>query len=103
MIKIRGVAFYPTVIESVLERWPQFTSEYLLVLDRMGNKEKATLRVERGASDPGKDDLKEKLERDLKVATGLSIEAELLEHGELKRVLNMEERIKAKRVWDRRG
>jgi phenylacetate-CoA ligase len=103
MIKIRGVAFYPTVIESILERWPQLTSEYLLILDRVGNREKATLKVEHSASDPGKDNLKEKLERDLKVATGLSIEAELLGHGELKRVLNMEERIKAKRVVDRRN
>ena len=47
--------------------------------------------------------LKERVERELKVATGLSMETQLLAAGELARNLKIEDRIKVKRVWDRRG
>lgn len=103
MVKIRGVAFYPTAVESVLERIPELTREYLLILDREGVKDKVTLEVECCVDEANASHLKGRLERTLKQATGLSIEAHLLKLGELARSLKVEERIKAKRVWDRRG
>jgi phenylacetate-CoA ligase len=101
MIKIRGVAFYPSALEAVIEKRRELTREYLLVLDREGQRDRALLKVEcrREEATP---ELKLKLERELKVATGVSIEAEMLRPGELAHSLKVEERVKAKRVWDRR-
>ena len=47
--------------------------------------------------------IRERLERALKVATGLAMNTELLTVGELSRSMKVEERIKARRIWDRRG
>lgn len=103
MVKIRGVAFYPTAMEAILERFPELTREYLFILERVGQRDKVTAQVEcrREEADPSL--LKEKLERELKVTTGLSMEAQILTPGELRESLKIEERIKAKRVWDRRN
>lgn len=103
MVKIRGVALYPTAIEGILGRFPELTGEYVLILDQVAQQDRVALRVECRPESGNGSVVKERLERELKVATGLSIEAELLEPGELARSLRIEERIKAKRIWDRRG
>ncbi len=103
MLKIRGVPFYPTAVEGVLERIRDLTHEYLIIVDRVGQQDRLTLQVESRACGGEVDAIKAKLERELKVATGLSIEAQLLSPGELARSLKVDERIKAKRIWDRRG
>jgi len=103
MLKIRGVPFYPTAIEGVLERIRELTHEYLLIVDRVGQQDRVTLQVESRVQRTEASRLKERLEREFKVATGLSIEAQLLSPGELARSLKIDERIKAKRIWDRRG
>lgn len=103
MLKVRGVPLYPTAVEEVLERFPALTREYLLVLSRAGQQDRAAVQIECRAGAQQDAGLKERVERELKVVTGLSIEAELLEAGELARHLKVEDRIKAKRVWDRRN
>lgn len=102
MLKVRGVPLYPTAVEEVLEGFPELTREYLLMLNRVGQQDKVVVHVECRSSAIDAV-LKETVERALKVATGLSIEARLLGAGELARSLKVEDRIKAKRVWDRRG
>ena len=48
------------------------------------------------------DGIKRQLERELKVATNLTMEAVLLSPGELARSLGVENRIKVRRIRDRR-
>ncbi len=103
MLKIRGVPFYPTAVEGVLEGFPELTREYRLVVDRVGQQDRVTVQVEWRSDASAVVSVAERLERELKVTTGLSMEAQLLPPGELTRSLQVEERVKVKRVWDRRG
>ena len=103
MLKVRGVPFYPTAVEGVLERFPELAREYRLVLDRAGQQDRVTVQVERRSLAEETNSLRERLERELKVTTGLAMDAELLAPGELSRSLKVEERVKVKRIWDRRG
>ncbi len=103
MLKVRGVPFYPTVIESILEKFPELTREYRLVLDRDGAQDRVTVQIEWRSEPEKKDALRERFARELKIVTGLAMETELLAPGELTRSLQIEQRVKTKRVWDRRG
>lgn len=103
MLKVRGVPFYPTAVENALEGFPELTREYRLVIYRTGQQDRVTVQVEHRTPEAETDAFQEKLQRSLKVATGLAMELELLAPGELSRLLNVEDRVKATRVWDRRG
>ncbi len=103
MLKVRGVPFYPTAVEGVLESFLELTREYRLIVDRVQQQDRVTVQVEKRSNANDTNSLRERLERAFKVATGLAMEAELLPPGELTRSLNVEERIKVKRIWDRRG
>ncbi|MFQ5850758.1 MAG: phenylacetate--CoA ligase family protein [Candidatus Binatia bacterium] len=103
MLKIRGVPFYPSAVETALEKLPELSREYLVIVDRVGQQDKVAVQVEWRRDGSESSLLKEKLEHELKIATGLSIEALLLPPGELSRTLGVEGRIKAKRIWDRRN
>lgn len=103
MLKVRGVPFYPTAVEGVLEGFPELTREYRLVVDRIGQQDRVTVQLERRSNIDDINPLRERLERALKVATGLAMNAELLSAGELTHALQVEQRIKVKRIWDRRG
>ena len=103
MLKVRGVPLYPAAIEEVLERFTELTREYLLILNRVGQQDRVVVQVECRPGAANDASLKERVERELKVATGLSMETQLLAAGELARDLKIEGRIKAKRVWDRRN
>ena len=103
MLKVRGVPFYPTAVEGVLESFPELTREYRLILDRAGQQDRVTVQVEKRSDVDDANSLRERLERALKVTTGLAMDAELLAPGDLSRSLKVEQRIKVKRIWDRRG
>lgn len=102
MVKVSGIPFYPTAVETALERLPQLTREYLVTLDRVGQRDTLTVEVEMKPGCEASSDLKQRLERELKVATSLTMGAVLLPQGELGRSLGVEERIKVRRVRDRR-
>ncbi|MCH7914989.1 MAG: AMP-binding protein [Deltaproteobacteria bacterium] len=102
MLKIRGAPLYPTAVETALEKLPELTREYLLIVDRVGQQDKVEVQVECRPDGGDTSLIKEKLEHELKIATGLSIEASLVAPGELSRSLRVDQRIKAKRIWDRR-
>ena len=103
MLKVRGVPFYPTAVEGVLESFPELTREYRLILGRTGQQDRVTVQVEKRSGLGDINTLRERLERALKVTTGLVMDVELLAPGELSRLLKIEERNKVKRNWDRRG
>lgn len=103
MLKVRGVPFYPTAVEGVLENFPELTREYRLIVDRVERQDRVTVQVERRSNANEENSLRERLERALKVTTGLAMDTELLAPGELSRSLKVEDRIKVKRIWDRRG
>jgi phenylacetate-CoA ligase len=103
MLKVRGVPFYPTAIEAVLEGFPELTKEYRLVLDRHAQQDRVTVQVEWRGGAARAEAVRDRFVRELKVVTGLAMETELLEPGELTRSLRIEERVKTKRIWDRRG
>jgi phenylacetate-coenzyme A ligase PaaK-like adenylate-forming protein len=90
-------------VEGVLENFPELTREYRLVVDRVGQQDRVTVQLERRSDIDDINPLRERLERALKVATGLAMNAELLPPGELTRSLKVEERVKVNRIWDRRG
>lgn len=102
MLKVSGIPFYPTSVEAALARFPELTREYAVFVERVGQQDKLSVQVE---CRPGRDPetgLKARLERELKVATQLTIEATLLEPGTLARSLHVENRIKIKRLVDKR-
>jgi phenylacetate-CoA ligase len=103
MLKVRGMPFYPTAVEGALEGFAELTREYRLVIDRVGQQDRVMLQVEKRSATGETNSLRERLERALKVTTGLAMDAELLAPGELSRSLKVDERVKVKRIWDRRG
>jgi phenylacetate-CoA ligase len=103
MLKVRGVPFYPTAVEGVLENFSELTREYRLIVDRVGQQDRVTLQVEKRSIAEEANSLQQRLERELKITTGLTMNAELLAPGELSRSLNVDARVKVKRIWDRRG
>lgn len=103
MLKIRGAVFYPTAVEIVLDKIPELSREYLVVIDRVGHLDCVTLHAECRSEEANTPDLKERIEKELKATTGLSMEARLFAPGELARSLQVRERVKAKRILDRRG
>jgi phenylacetate-coenzyme A ligase PaaK-like adenylate-forming protein len=87
----------------VLEGFPELTKEYRIVLDRHGRQDRVIVQVEWRGGVTRAEAVRDRFVRDLKVVTGLTMETELLQPGELTRSLRIEERVKTKRVWDRRG
>ncbi len=102
MVKVSGIPFYPTSVESALERLPQLTREYRVTVDRVGQQDRLTVEVEMRPGCESGDGIRRQLERELKVATNLTMEAVLLSPGALARSLGVENRIKVRRIRDRR-
>ena len=102
MVKVSGITFYPTSVESALERFPELTREYLVVVERVGQQDRLRVQVERRVGGEPTHEMKRRLERELKIATNLTIEAVLLGPGELAQSLKVENRIKIKRILDKR-
>ncbi len=103
MVKVSGIPFYPTSVETALEGLPQLTREYLVTVDRVGQQDTLKVEVELRPGVEADGELRQRLERELKVATSLTMEAVLLSPGELGRSLGVENRIKVRRIRDRRA
>lgn len=96
MLKVKGVAFYPRQVESVLLRHPEVANDYLIVIDRENGSDRLTVNVEaRGL--PWPETLSQRLSDDLYNMIGLRAEIRLMHPGELPRPEG-----KAVRVQDRR-
>ncbi len=102
MVKVSGIPFYPTSVETALEGLPELTREYRVTVDRVGQQDAVTVEVEMRPGCEATGEIRQRLERELKVATSLTMEASLLSPGELGRSLGVENRIKVRRLRDRR-
>ncbi|MDZ4245920.1 MAG: AMP-binding protein, partial [Dehalococcoidia bacterium] len=102
MMKVKGVGLYPTDFEAALKKFQVFGSEYLIVINRENSPDTVKLRVEHTGDNEATDFYKQDLIRELRSKLGLGCEVELLPKGALDKELNVEERIKYKRVLDLR-
>ena len=103
MVKVSGIPFYPTSVETALERLPELTREYMVTVDRVGQRDALRVDVEMRPGCEATGEIRERLERELKVATSLTMEAVLLSPGQLASSLGVESRIKVRRIRDNRG
>jgi len=98
MIKIKGVQVYPADIEQTLKSIPEVSSEYQIVIERTGGKDKAVLRVEKNENSKATiEAIVSKCKQELKNKIGLNIEVEVLNYNSLPRSEK-----KTKRVIDKR-
>ncbi|CAO3408668.1 phenylacetate--CoA ligase family protein [Azospirillum largimobile] len=98
MLIVKGVNLFPGDVEAVVRQDPALTGEYRLVLDRVDRLDRLTVEVEHTQGFNGDiEDLRGRLRRQLKAATGVGAEVALLAPGTLPRAVH-----KAKRIDDRR-
>lgn len=104
MLIIRGANVYPSQVQRSLLEVPGTGVEFVIVLDRVGSLDRATVRVEHdpvlndGADETFRIDLTERIVRKLKNETNITFEVEILTPNTLERAVS-----KAKRVHDLRG
>jgi phenylacetate-CoA ligase len=99
MLIIRGVNLYPSEVERVLLGLGQLAPHYQLVVERPAAMDELTVLCEAGATLDAEDaaGLKQRVERALREATGLSMHIQIVESGGVPRSEG-----KAVRVIDRR-
>lgn len=99
MIKVRGVALFPSQVDSLLGELAGLSSEYQLVIERQFGREEITLRVEcKPSATTTRVTLLETVRHAFWSAFDLTPNVELLEIGALPRTNR-----KTRRVIDRRG
>ena len=96
MLKVRGVALYPSMVDSVLSELPGLGSEYQVVCLRQGGRDRMIIRVE-AAHLPLDRRLEARVTSAVKNRIGVRPEVEVLPPGSLPR----SER-KTRRVFDER-
>jgi phenylacetate-CoA ligase len=102
MLIIRGVNIFPSQIEYAVMCFSELATQYLIVLDRPGALDTFAVKVElseQAAKNPqlDKNALKNSIQQQIHVVTGLSADVEIVKPGELPRTEG-----KAKRVLDLR-
>lgn len=102
MMKVKGVALYPTDFESALKRFDVFGNEYLIVISQEQSRDLVKLRVEYTGNSDAIDFYRQNLVKELRSRLGLGCDVELLPPGVLDKELKAEQRIKYKRVLDLR-
>jgi len=96
LVKVRGVLFSPTTVESVVRRFENLGNEYQVIVERVRELDNVTVQVEL-LSGGDSDRVHHELEQELRIATGLRCHVELKPVGTLPRY-----EAKAKRLIDRR-
>ena len=97
LTKIRGVLFSPTSVEEVVRAFPEFGDEYQVILQKKGELDEVTVKVEMKPDERDHPDLEERLKQALRLHTGVRIHVELEAHGTLPRF-----EVKANRFKDLR-
>lgn len=96
MVKVKGVNIFPSPIDQLLQKVEGCTSEYQVVLEKEGSKDKMCLRVESDV-EGSLAELEERVRRAFKLKIGILIEVQALPVGALPRSEK-----KTKRVIDKR-
>jgi len=101
MIKVSGVAVWPSAVEQVLLKYPELGVEYQIIVTRESglDKMKVVAELRDGLKKTDLDGLKKRLERELRETLMTGVDVELVEPMTLQR----QEVGKAKRVFDMRG
>jgi phenylacetate-CoA ligase len=102
MLIVRGVNVFPSQIEYAVMCFSELATQYLIVLDRPGALDTFVVKVElseQAAKNPqvDKNELKNSIQQQIHIVTGLSADVEIVKPGELPRTEG-----KAKRVLDLR-
>ncbi|SMH46201.1 phenylacetate--CoA ligase family protein [Azospirillum agricola] len=98
MLIIKGVNLFPGDVEAMVRQDPALTGEYRLVLERVDRLDRLTVEAEHRQGFNGNlEELRARLRRQLKAATGVGAEVALLAPDTLPRAVH-----KAKRIDDRR-
>lgn len=99
MLIVKGVNLFPSDVEAVVRQDSALTGEYRLVVERVDHLDWLTVEVEHTHGFNGRPaDLRDRLRRQLKAATGVGADVVLLAPDTLPRAVH-----KAKRVDDRRA
>ncbi len=101
MIKVSGVAVWPSAVEAVLLKYPELGVEYQIVVRRESglDRMKVVAELGRDSKDVDVKNLRRRLEEDLRETLMTSVDVELVEPMTLPR----QEVGKAKRVLDQRS
>lgn len=102
MIKVKGVAVYPTDFEAALEKFSCFNREYLVVLRREQNRDVIDLRVEYSGSSDDEELYRVDLTKEVRNVTGLGCSVQIIPRGQLERDLAADQRTKYSRLLDLR-
>ncbi|MFI5305335.1 MAG: phenylacetate--CoA ligase family protein [Nitrospiria bacterium] len=100
MIKIKGIAFFPSTIEDSIRSHPDLGDEFQVEITRINDMDKIKITVEPKSGIP-KDSYiapREKLRKDLQGALGIDVQVELVSYGSLPRTS-----FKSQRVIDKRN
>lgn len=99
MLIIKGANIFPSDVEAIARKDPDFSGEYRLIVERVNHLDTLTVEVERSVRYQGSDaDLAHHFNRQLKSLTGVSAQVVILAPDTLPRATH-----KAKRVEDRRS
>lgn len=98
MLIIKGVNVFPSDVEAIVRKDPDYTGEYLLVVNRRNHLDELTVQAEHSEGRGNLQELAERLKKNLKATTGISAAVEILSPGTLPRATH-----KAKRVVDNRS
>jgi phenylacetate-CoA ligase len=101
MIKVSGVAVWPSAVENVLLRHPELGFEYQIVVSRVGGLDnmKVVAELAKELAQPDIIRLKNSLENELRESLMTGVEVELVPSMTIQR----QEVGKAKRVVDQRN
>jgi phenylacetate-CoA ligase len=95
MVKIRGIAFFPSTIEDSIRKHPDLGDEFQVEITRVQDMDHVKITVEPRSSIP-KDSYhapRERLQRELKGALGIDVEVELVPYGSLPRTSAKSQRV----------
>lgn len=98
MLIIKGVNVFPSDVEAIVRKDPDYSGEYLLIVNRRNHLDELTVQAEHAEGQDNTHELAERLKKNLKAATGISAAVEILSPGTLPRATH-----KAKRVVDMRS
>jgi phenylacetate-CoA ligase len=85
MVKVKGLQFFPSQVESVLARTPGCTGEFLIVVGKDQSEVLDTFTVKVEAECVDSEGLVASIERDVRALSGIRPEVEVLEPGTLVR------------------
>lgn len=102
MLKFKGITVYPTAIEGVLHSLPEVGDEYRIIIDSINEQDLVSLQIETIFKGKEQERLEQKLQQVLKSHIGVQFPIEFFAPGELQKELNVDHRIKSRRIVDRR-